>query len=1216
MKKCLAKKIFASLLSASLVFGCFTGVEVFAESFAESYKNELSALANVENGTGVSELINEENALTYNTLYIEYNALTENEKSEIDGKYIDISAKIGAANIRADIFTKSTVTIDRVQDKNTFKYLTDNAKNSITAFKNVGAIPEFTYIVNYPDPSLQINRFENFFYAGYTKNDEELTAEAWVPDALAKLPDDGSTDVKGQFWLRSGNEGWPSFISTGDFIVGQYNGTEFSPYDIEVKIATYTANNGKIGLRTSIDNRHGFEKTNDCYDGFLVYMNESHFKNSFIPSFMKIEGTAVTSITVYFPEIASKIYSSAVENFMSANNNILNDVYNGKYNTPEKIATEINSDNAVQIENDVKAARTAFVELGNDESQAFIYNIVAERYNDTNLRAILKRTGIFTTAHFTLDHTTDADLLPYLADSDGSVTALKNVGAIPEFEYKINHSTEDSFLENLFYVDCTKEGSTYTANGWIADAKAKLPEDSSSNDVTANLWLRSNANGWNEIIITGEHTVGQYDGATFTPYDVTLKLSVICDKDGVPANLKAVVTDEFGFEKSNDYGKEFFTYISESQLKNTFIPAFMRNGKNNIAVVTAYYPDIAYLNNQEKIDEFMFANNNILNDVYNGKYDTAEKIVSEINSDNAVQIENDVKAARAAFVELGNDENQAFIYNIVAERYNDTNLRAILKRTGIFTTAHFTLDHTTDADLLPYLADSDGSVTALKNVGAIPEFEYKINHSTEDSFLENLFYVDCTKEGSTYTANGWIADAKAKLPEDSSSNDVTANLWLRSNANGWNEIIITGEHTVGQYDGATFTPYDVTLKLSVICDKDGVPANLKAVVTDEFGFEKSNDYGKEFFTYISESQLKNTFIPAFMRNGKNNIAVVTAYYPDIAYLNNQEKIDEFMFANNNILNDVYNGKYDTAEKIVSEINSDNAVQIENDVKAARAAFVELGNDENQAFIYNIVAERYNDTNLRAILKRTGIFTDKSFTYDRNNSDDVSLNKYLFTGDRIAVLRDVKGIPTVDLTMNFIEGAYGFKELIGDWQCPQWNTMASPDANGEYLITASGSAVGTENNFVRMSNHGYDSIFEFAKEPMKLGVYENSLLKSYDVHFVSTVLNNDGMFKRVYSLDNGNGDKRANTVINSYAPSALVSSMDIILHSHTMKVSVSYDFYENGDLNCDGEIGTSDLVLLRKNLLGISSAGDCYSDCNDNGTTDIIDLIHLKKELSK
>ena len=927
MKKCLAKKIFASLLSASLVFGCFTGVEVFAESFAESYKNELSALANVENGTGVSELINEENALTYNTLYIEYNALAENEKSEIDGKYNDISAKIGAANIRADIFTKSTVTIDRVQDKNTFKYLTDNAKNSITAFKNVGAIPEFTYIVNYPDPSLQINRFENFFYAGYTKNDEELTAEAWVPDALAKLPDDGSTDVKGQFWLRSGNEGWPSFISTGDFIVGQYNGTEFSPYDIEVKIATYTASNGKIGLRTSIDNRHGFEKTNDCYDGFLVYMNESHFKNSFIPSFMKIEGTAVTSITVYFPEIASKIYSSAVENFMSANNNILNDVYNGKYNTPEKIATEINSDTAVQIENDVKAARTAFVELGNDESQAFIYNIVAERYNDTNLRAILKRTGIFTTAHFTLDHTTDADLLPYLADSDGSVTALKNVGAIPEFEYKINHSTEDSFLENLFYVDCTKEGSTYTANGWITDAKAKLPEDSSSNDVTANLWLRSNANGWNEIIVTGEHTVGQYDGTTFTPYDVTLKLSVICDKDGAPANLKAVVTDEYGFEKSNDYGKEFFTYISDSQLKNTFIPAFMRNGKNNIAAVTAYYPDIAYLNNQEKIDEFMSANNNILNDVYNGKYDTAEKIVSEINSDNAAQIENDIKAARTAFVELGNDENQAFIYNIVAERYNDTNLRAILKRTGIF-------------------------------------------------------------------------------------------------------------------------------------------------------------------------------------------------------------------------------------------------------------------------------------------------TDKSFTYDRNNSDDVSLNKYLFTGDRITVLRDVKGIPTVDLTMNFIEGAYGFKELIGDWQCPQWNTMASPDANGEYLITASGSAVGTENNFVRMSNHGYDSIFEFAKEPMKLGVYENNLLKSYDVHFVSTVLNNDGMFKRVYSLDNGNGDKRENTVINSYAPSALVSSMDIILQSHTVKVSVSYDFYENGDLNCDGEIGTSDLVLLRKNLLGISSAGDCYSDCNNNGTTDIIDLIHLKKELSK
>lgn len=57
------------------------------------------------------------------------------------------------------------------------------------------------------------------------------------------------------------------------------------------------------------------------------------------------------------------------------------------------------------------------------------------------------------------------------------------------------------------------------------------------------------------------------------------------------------------------------------------------------------------------------------------------------------------------------------------------------------------------------------------------------------------------------------------------------------------------------------------------------------------------------------------------------------------------------------------------------------------------------------------------------------------------------------------------------------------------------------------------------------------------------------------------------------------------------------------------------FVAMGDLNCDGSLASSDLVMLRKILLGTSNEGSRYADSTTDNKVNLKDLVRLKKDIA-
>lgn len=84
-----------------------------------------------------------------------------------------------------------------------------------------------------------------------------------------------------------------------------------------------------------------------------------------------------------------------------------------------------------------------------------------------------------------------------------------------------------------------------------------------------------------------------------------------------------------------------------------------------------------------------------------------------------------------------------------------------------------------------------------------------------------------------------------------------------------------------------------------------------------------------------------------------------------------------------------------------------------------------------------------------------------------------------------------------------------------------------------------------------------------------------------------------------------------TLLATSSLSSAAAENTVVSENFTDSVS----FVAMGDLNCDGSLASSDLVMLRKILLGKSNEGIRYADPTTDNDVTLKDLVRLKKDIA-
>ncbi len=95
----------------------------------------------------------------------------------------------------------------------------------------------------------------------------------------------------------------------------------------------------------------------------------------------------------------------------------------------------------------------------------------------------------------------------------------------------------------------------------------------------------------------------------------------------------------------------------------------------------------------------------------------------------------------------------------------------------------------------------------------------------------------------------------------------------------------------------------------------------------------------------------------------------------------------------------------------------------------------------------------------------------------------------------------------------------------------------------------------------------------------------------------------------------------NSTVGRHTVRSVVTVGDIPYFNTKFFESETYTYgkYIPGNVSMNGELGTEDLTVLRKNMLGINSFDELQkiaADMNNDKEIDIRDLISLKKALAK
>jgi len=159
----------------------------------------------------------------------------------------------------------------------------------------------------------------------------------------------------------------------------------------------------------------------------------------------------------------------------------------------------------------------------------------------------------------------------------------------------------------------------------------------------------------------------------------------------------------------------------------------------------------------------------------------------------------------------------------------------------------------------------------------------------------------------------------------------------------------------------------------------------------------------------------------------------------------------------------------------------------------------------------------------------------------------------------------------------------------------------------YIDIFETKCVGSCENRIELKNN------EVYFKGLKLGDYNGNisdiLVRAYNSQ-LNILLENKGevVFEKAVSIDS---QAKGNLYISSNSKVVFnnLSILELDVNDNKYQPLI----YKMGDIDCDGDINTNDLVFIRKKLL--YNEQTVYTDVNADNKTNILDLIRIKKEIA-
>ncbi len=400
-----------------------------SEAFVSAYSAIFEALETVTTGDDIVAAVTDANAGEF---VAAYEAFLEQDV-EIQELLAVSGAKLKAAKMRAEIFTKGIFRYNAATDADALSYMKDSGGNFIVLLKNTNLTPEVTFVNKLNAAKVGVSSWSNVLVAfdgmigsggkqidicgKFTVAEDNAVrataasdgkAPGIVPKDWQDFPLISFTDKQFSFGTKTGDNQYTMNPITNTV---KWNGTTFA----------YTINDGLGGPDSILSGANQWA----IYNSFPI--TEAQFSNLLLKC--NSEFFALESIQVTYPQRIEEIKNSLADTFVQEYE-LLKAIKNGDFDTAEELVANVTTDTVDGYYQQLQEVRKGLERLEPD-----MQTIVTDTAYYQNLLAVEKRINIFVKGEFTYDPTADAELTKYLTDSEGFLLALQNVGMVPEITY-------------------------------------------------------------------------------------------------------------------------------------------------------------------------------------------------------------------------------------------------------------------------------------------------------------------------------------------------------------------------------------------------------------------------------------------------------------------------------------------------------------------------------------------------------------------------------------------------------------------------------------------------------------------------------------------------------------------------------------------------------------------------------------------------------------